>query len=692
MKVKKIPSPTPTETQSAFQDRCMGDAVMVAEYPDQKQRFAVCSTAWDNRNKETKDLKVTQRAYSMLTVKAMDDEKRIIEGIATTPTPDRYADVVEPKGMVFKLPLPLLWQHNTRQPIGQVTDAKVSEDGIKIKAQIAKGTDLPVYVHEAWSLIKAGLVPGLSIGFRGIEESYNRDTGGYHYIQSEWIELSAVTIPANAEATITAIKSADALLLAASGREAKRPVTVHSPAAVGSDVRGKTVKVPIAKQIQDLEAKRAAHDARMLAITEKAGDENRTFEADEKEEYDTLEAEVAEIDEHLPRLRKLEKQLVSRAQAPEAEERLPDPIAGNGKLPAHAPVQVSRNMPKGIGMARYIICMHEARGVKQIAAQIAAVHCKDTPEVELLLKSEVAVGTTVGTTWALPLMPPAAVLYSEFLDLLRPATILGRLPGIRYVPFNVVVPAQTGGGTFGWVGEAQAKPVSAMAFTTVTLPFNKVAGIVPMSKELLRFSEPSAEILVTNSLVKDAAQFIDTQLLDPAVHLSTGVNPASLTDQVVPKAPSGTTAAAFRADLKTQIGVYITASDDPREIYILMSATEALALSLLRNSLGVQEFPNISINGGSIEGFPVIVSEAVSTRIVFVKNSDILVADGGVEIDMSQEASLVMDTAPQSSPLATSLVSLYQRNMVAIRVEKLITWKKGRSHTVQYINSVNYGS
>jgi hypothetical protein len=51
------------------------------------------------------------RAYSLLEVKAVDDAARVIRGVATTPTPDRVGDIVEPLGVRFKNPLPLLHQH-----------------------------------------------------------------------------------------------------------------------------------------------------------------------------------------------------------------------------------------------------------------------------------------------------------------------------------------------------------------------------------------------------------------------------------------------------------------------------------------------------------------------------------------------------------------------------------------------------
>jgi len=97
------------------------------------------------------------RAYSLLTVKAVDDDARIITGMATTPTADRMQDVVEPRGAQFKLPIPFLWQHDSGQPIGHVIDAKVGKGGIEIVAKIAKG--VTAEIDRAYALIKAGLVP-----------------------------------------------------------------------------------------------------------------------------------------------------------------------------------------------------------------------------------------------------------------------------------------------------------------------------------------------------------------------------------------------------------------------------------------------------------------------------------------------------------------------------------------------------
>lgn len=161
------------------------------------------------------------RAYSLLEIRAYDDDSREIEGIATTPTPDRLGDIVEPDGAKFSLPLPLLWQHNSDKPIGHVTHATVNKDGIRIRAKLAKldeSGSLKERLDEAWQSIKSGLVRGLSIGFNPLEYSQIKDSFSYRFTSWEWLELSAVTIPANAEASIQTVKSIDTRLRAASGQ------------------------------------------------------------------------------------------------------------------------------------------------------------------------------------------------------------------------------------------------------------------------------------------------------------------------------------------------------------------------------------------------------------------------------------------------------------------------------------------
>jgi len=51
-----LPSPKGKEEQPKFVSRCMGDPTMLKEYPDQKQRAAICYSQF-KRAKKSKEAK-----------------------------------------------------------------------------------------------------------------------------------------------------------------------------------------------------------------------------------------------------------------------------------------------------------------------------------------------------------------------------------------------------------------------------------------------------------------------------------------------------------------------------------------------------------------------------------------------------------------------------------------------------------
>lgn len=160
-----------------------------------------------------KSLPMKMVAWSTLEHKGLteNDDYFLLSGIASTPNPDRSSDIVEPLGAAYKLPLPFLWQHDSGQPIGEVYEAAPTKKGIPVKLRIPKFSEpgaVKDRLDEAVQSIKLGLVKGLSIGFSPVEYSFMED-GGVHFLEWQWLELSAVTIPANADATIKSVRDAD---------------------------------------------------------------------------------------------------------------------------------------------------------------------------------------------------------------------------------------------------------------------------------------------------------------------------------------------------------------------------------------------------------------------------------------------------------------------------------------------------
>jgi hypothetical protein len=121
---------------------------------------------------------------------------------------------------------------------------------------------------------------------------------------------------------------------------------------------------------------------------------------------------------------------------------------------------------------------------------------------------------------------------------------------------------------------------------------------------------------------------------------------------------------------------------------VLMSEANAMALGFSLNPLGQPFFPGIGVSGGTALGLTIITSNALGNRIIALDPNSILLADEGqVTIDASREASVQMDSAPDNPSLATTvLTSFWQNNLIGLRAERFINWKKARTGSVQFTN------
>jgi hypothetical protein len=95
-------------------------------------------------------------------------------------------------------------------------------------------------------------------------------------------------------------------------------------------------------------------------------------------------------------------------------------------------------------------------------------------------------------------------------------------------------------------------------------------------------------------------------------------------------------------------------------------------------------------------GFPVIVSDHLDDVVVLVNATDIYEGgEGTVSVDMSREASLEMKSAglvqDGTVGTGTTLVSLWQSNLVGLRAEIEVNWKRRRTSAVAYLTSVDWG-
>lgn len=662
-----------------------------------------------------------QRAYTTLEIKSVDEEARVLTGIASTIGTDRMGDIVEPKGAVFKLPLPLLWQHNSSQPIGHVTQAKVTANGIEVVAKIAKG--VAPFIDDAWALIKAGLVRGLSIGFAPIEYSFLKE-GGVHFQKWDWYELSAVTIPANAEASISTIKSVDQEQRAASGNA--RPVVHLSspPGASGktSLPKGTAMKTPIAEQISTASNRRAASVARMEEVMSAAEATGSTLDEKQAEEYETLAAEVKSLETHITRLREHEQLLLKNTVS--VNTAAAGGVAGNQTVSVHVPRIELREpkLEKGQEFGRWALAMAKAGGNVQEANRIVQTRWKDSRLAQVSAmaasintadftghfgetKAAVAAGDTTTSGWASQLAY-AQNIESEFIEYLRPRTVMGQIDAavpFRKVPFNFRTGSMTGGTTAYWVGQGLPVPVSKPTTSSDTLAITKLAGMTVVTDELLRLSSPSVEMLVRDDLADAIAYLADTSFLDPNQGGTANVQPASITYGVTANVASGTDYAAVKTDVKAAFSGMISANQGLQGAVWVMSGTTALAMSLMLNAVGQKQF-DITPTGGTFLGAPVVVSQAAyitgspdyGNMIVLLFPREIFLADdGSASIEISNQASIQQLDNPTNqstgSTAATTVISMFQTNSLAIKGVRYINWKvRGTRTAVGLIRTAAY--
>jgi HK97 family phage major capsid protein len=445
-------------------------------------------------------------------------------------------------------------------------------------------------------------------------------------------------------------------------------------------------------------------------------DESRSMDTAEAENFDALEGEIKQIDGDVARLSRLEK--INAEKATPVSGAKPEDAS---KSREGVTVKNTQKLEPGIEFTRYAMCLAAAKGDVGRAFNIAKSRIPDCERVvnalkfqsetghsfESLIKSNVAGGTTADATWAGPL-----VYYQQFagdfVEYLRPQTIVGKfgtgnIPSLRQIPFNVRIASQTSGGAGYWVGQGAPKPLTKFDFDATNLSWAKVAAISVITDELIRFSNPSAEALVRQGLVDALKARLDVDFIDPGKAAVAGVSPASITNGIAAISSSGTDETAVRHDLRALWAPFIAANIAPTSAVYIMSATTALALSLMVNPLGQPTFPGITMNGGTLLGVPVIVSEYAkntggsSGGIVILANaSDIWLADdGGFTLDASREASLQMDDAPNNNSATgteSQVVSMFQTNSVALRCERFINWQRRRSGAVAYLDTVNWGS
>lgn len=139
------------------------------------------------------------------------------EGYASTfGNVDQGGDIVEPGAFIESVvkakndgrTIPMLWQHDQREPIGVWRDIAEDSKGLYVKGQLLIEAD-PL-AKRAHGLLKAKALGGMSIGYAipaGGAEPDEKRRGVTRLRKIDLREISLVTMPMNIQARVTTVKS-----------------------------------------------------------------------------------------------------------------------------------------------------------------------------------------------------------------------------------------------------------------------------------------------------------------------------------------------------------------------------------------------------------------------------------------------------------------------------------------------------
>lgn len=103
----------------------------------------------------------------------------------------------------------MLWQHDTREPVGVWNKMTEDEKGLAMDGDLI--LEVPK-AQTAYALMKRRAVTGLSIGYRTKDYEMDRKTGARRLKKVDLFEVSLVTSPMLPEAQISTVKTGLALL------------------------------------------------------------------------------------------------------------------------------------------------------------------------------------------------------------------------------------------------------------------------------------------------------------------------------------------------------------------------------------------------------------------------------------------------------------------------------------------------
>lgn len=346
----------------------------------------------------------------------------------------------------------------------------------------------------------------------------------------------------------------------------------------------------------------------------------------------------------------------------EAMERVAERLTAKGveQQPAAQPPEAVIGAPSGAEIELFLRAVVAGRGNPAEASAIAR---------RLGYPESVQKALTWGTgSEGGYLVPPEYA--ATIIELLRAEAVFMRANPVTVdMPRGKLsLPAIAGGSSAEYIGETNEAPVTGLAFGQVNLTFKKLAALVPVSNDLIRYSPSQVQPIVTSDLLAAMAMRFDQAAIRDN---GTGNVPKGLRYW----APAGNlvtanatvSAANVEADLWKLIG---RLEDNNvrflRPVWLFAPRTKRFLMQL-KNSQGGYVFKE-EMQGGKLLGFPWLQTPVIPINLgAGSDESEVYLADFA-DVVVGTASSLQVDVSADAAYVSGGTVySAFQRDMTLLR-------------------------
>jgi HK97 family phage major capsid protein len=439
--------------------------------------------------------------------------------------------------------------------------------------------------------------------------------------------------------------------------------------------------------IAALQQARAKVNEKLQALAALEGKEG-SLSAEQLAEFDSLKAEFDALTAKINRAQAAEQAAAATATPVDKTEEAARKAAGS-----HVDPELKQKARPGQGMARMARALAATKGDPRRAAEFAEKNG---------FGSDVSAALNTGTESSGGILVPAN-LAAEVIELLRPRAVVRSL-GARTLPLangNITIPRLKGGAVVGYIGTDSDIPATEQQFDDLKLSAKKLAALVPISNDLLRYSgsNPNVDQIVTDDLTGSMAAREDKAFIrdDGTGNTPKGLRNWALAANVI-----------HSPDLSALSGVDLYNAIDQAlgSLILLLENADAGAfnpgwimaprtkryLSDLRDGNGNKFFPELA--QGMLKGYPIRSTTQVPWNLgVGANESEIYFADfGDMFIGESDELRIDYSSEATYKDSEGNVISAFQRDQTLVRVITQHDFGPRHVESIAVMDQVKWGT